>query len=31
VSYIRATVLRVPEKQADGSWKSAVGMWNTSA
>jgi uncharacterized protein (TIGR02246 family) len=27
---IRAKVLRVLKKQADGSWKGAVGMWNTS-
>jgi ketosteroid isomerase-like protein len=27
---IRAKVLRVLKKQADGSWKAAVGMWNTS-
>ena len=27
---IRAKVLRVLKKQADGSWKAARGMWNTS-
>ena len=27
---IRAKVLRVLKKQADGSWKGARGMWNTS-
>lgn len=27
---IRAKVLRVLRKQADGSWKGAVGMWNTA-
>jgi len=27
---IRAKVLRVLKKQADGSWKGALGMWNTS-
>jgi uncharacterized protein (TIGR02246 family) len=27
---IRAKVLRVLRRQADGSWKGAVGMWNTS-
>ena len=27
---IRAKVLRILKKQADGSWKGAVGMWNTS-
>ncbi len=28
--HIRAKVLRVLKKQPDGSWKGAVGMWNTS-
>jgi uncharacterized protein (TIGR02246 family) len=27
---IRAKVLRVLKKQADGSWRGALGMWNTS-
>lgn len=27
---MRAKVLRVLKKQPDGSWKGAVGMWNTS-
>jgi uncharacterized protein (TIGR02246 family) len=27
---MRAKVLRVLKKQADGRWKAAVGMWNTS-
>jgi ketosteroid isomerase-like protein len=27
---IRAKVLRVLRKQVDGSWKGAVGMWNTA-
>lgn len=27
---IRGKLLRVLKKQADGSWKAAVGMWNTS-
>jgi uncharacterized protein (TIGR02246 family) len=27
---IRAKVLRVLRKQADGSWKCAVAMWNTA-
>lgn len=26
---IRAKVLRILRRQADGSWKGAVGMWNT--
>ena len=28
--HIRAKLLRILKKQADGSWKAAVGMWNTS-
>jgi ketosteroid isomerase-like protein len=27
---VRAKVLRVLRKQADGSWKCAVAMWNTA-
>jgi ketosteroid isomerase-like protein len=27
---IRAKLLRVLKKQADGSWKGAIGMWNTA-
>ena len=28
--HVRANVLRALRKQADGSWKCARGMWNTS-
>jgi ketosteroid isomerase-like protein len=28
--HLRGKLLRVLKKQADGSWKAAVGMWNTS-
>jgi hypothetical protein len=27
---VRAKVLRVLRKQADGSWKGALGIWNTA-